>query len=211
MPSYMPRYKLAISVYSRKRKEKKNPVWVQRVDERYFWLSCLPNPKRRTKIFSSPSPRPKGGRSSTPLSSSLPSSSLSASSAAAAMVALASLSSLCPCGLARRSAASVSISCCAVATPSSGKGTAAPSPPYLRCLLRVELWDWKRTHAAGISISCWTRCRGIRPQIRQALNLKCYYASTTVHFPLEKIWMKWDGLDSSTRKIFLKPTCHFNL
>jgi hypothetical protein len=50
--------------------------------------------------------------------------------AAATMVALASLSSLCPCGIARRRAASasssvaVSISCCAVATPSSsGKGT----------------------------------------------------------------------------------------
>ncbi|CAN6251827.1 unnamed protein product [Urochloa humidicola] len=57
------------------------------------------------------------------------------------MVALASLSSLCPCGVARRRAtcasASVSISCCAVATPSSGKGPQESRTPRKR-LRRTE-------------------------------------------------------------------------
>ncbi|KAL6634511.1 hypothetical protein ACP70R_027182 [Stipagrostis hirtigluma subsp. patula] len=48
------------------------------------------------------------------------------------MVALASLSALCPCGLARRRSASASVSCCAVATPSSGKGPQESRTPRRR-------------------------------------------------------------------------------
>ncbi|KAG8070937.1 hypothetical protein GUJ93_ZPchr0006g46219 [Zizania palustris] len=51
----------------------------------------------------------------------------------AAMVALASLSSLCPCGLARRrSTSSASISCCAAAHPSSAKGPQESRTPRRR-------------------------------------------------------------------------------
>ena len=57
----VPTYKLAIRV------NEKNIV--ERVDERYFGPSSLPNPNLEQKSFSSPGP--KGGRSSTPLSSSL--------------------------------------------------------------------------------------------------------------------------------------------
>ncbi|CAO1942149.1 unnamed protein product [Urochloa humidicola] len=56
------------------------------------------------------------------------------------MVALASLSSLCPCGLARRRATCASasaISCCSVATPSSGKGPQESRTPRKR-LRRTE-------------------------------------------------------------------------
>ena len=107
----------------------------QRLDERLFWAKLPAQSKSRTKMFSSH--RPKGGRSSTPLSSSLPFPPFCSPSAlsAPAMVALASLSSLCPCGLARRRAASASISCCAVATPSSGKGTHGCPLPFLSLLL----------------------------------------------------------------------------
>ncbi|KAJ1279423.1 hypothetical protein BS78_04G155600 [Paspalum vaginatum] len=54
------------------------------------------------------------------------------------MVALASLPSLCPCGLARRrsasasAAAAISISCCAVANTSSGKGLQESRTPRRR-------------------------------------------------------------------------------
>ena len=140
-------YKLAIRV------NEKNIV--ERVDERYFGPSSLPNPNLEQKSF------PRQGRKAAGaalryLLRFIPFRLLSPlpplySAAAAAMVALASLSALCPCGLARRRAASasasasasVSISCCAVATPSSGKGThGCPlSPSYLSCLLRMELRD----------------------------------------------------------------------
>jgi hypothetical protein len=139
------------------------------VDDRYFGPSSLPNPNSNKKIFSSP--RPKGGRSSTPLSSSLHSfpfplalrpSPLSAA-AAAAMVALASLSSLCPCGLARRRAASasasasasVSISCCAVATPSSGKGTHGCPPPPL--LISAAYCEWSCGIGNGLVLQLYLK------------------------------------------------------
>jgi hypothetical protein len=158
-------YKLAIRV------NEKNIV--ERVDERYFGPSSLPNPNLEQKSF------PRQGRKAAGaalryllfFASFLPSSFplalappplYSAAAAAAAMVALASLSALCPLARHRAASASVSISCCAVATPSSGKGThGCPlSPSYLSCLLRMELRDWKWTRSATFSHTRESPCRG---------------------------------------------------